>query len=371
MTPECIAVRLAQNSYNAWISHHCLSKIGGRIRQLPELKQVQEAMVLTSPTIGALYFADLARALKRAGFSRVHRHDIPDGEHNKSFEQYGRCLDALAKTFKTPEALPLVINLGGGVVSDLGGFAAATFRRGVPYVQVPTTLLACVDSAVGGKVDINFKGYKNLVGQFYQPKLVFADLRMLETLDPRQVRSGVAEIIKYGTVCSRKLFEYLENQIEDLIALKPEVLIRVTTECYRIKAGVVSRDERDTQGIRIVLNFGHTLGHAIESESAFKLTHGEAVAVGMVAATQLAVKLGICAETVGARLRALLRRAGLPTDAKRLGLKADHILARMKHDKKFVKGRNLFVLPTAIGAWRKREGIAENVIRKVALADLI
>ncbi|MBI4027104.1 MAG: 3-dehydroquinate synthase [Verrucomicrobia bacterium] len=371
MNRACIDVKLGKDSYKVWISHDWMHEAGRLIRQIPSLHSVEEVMVFTSPVIGGLYFNPLKRSLKQAGFARVHRHDIPDGEQNKNFEQYGKCLSALGSAFDNPQALPLAINLGGGVIGDLGGFVAATFRRGIPYVQIPTTLLGCIDSSLGGKVDIDFDGTKNLIGQFYQPKLVFSDLLVLNTLEPCQVRSGVAEAIKYGAVYSRGLFEYLEKKIEDLLRLDPKVLMRTVTECVQIKAKVVSQDEKDSKNLRIVLNFGHTIGHAIESESDFKLLHGEAVSVGMVAATKLAVKLEICSEEVYRRLVALLQRAGLPIHAKKLRLNEDKVIARMKRDKKFVNGRNLFVLPTSIGSWCKKEGIDEGVIRKVALSDSI
>ena len=369
--PVAIDVRLPKRDYKIWVSRDWIDQVGTFIHGVPSLATQQEVMVFTSPTIGGLYFDLLHRALKEAGFTTIHRHDIPDGERYKNFHEYGRCLSALADTFRDPSKLPLVINLGGGVVGDLGGFAAATFRRGVPYIQVPTTLLGFVDCGVGGKVDINFDGYKNLVGQFYQPKLVFADLSLLKTLEARQIRSGVAEVIKYGVVCSKTLFEFLESNVQKLLDLDPDVLMRITTECYSIKARVVEQDETDTKNIRIVLNFGHTIGHAMEAASDFAMTHGEAISVGMVAATQLAVYLKVCSDETYKRVRAVISRAGLPTNAANFRLNPDDILSRVKHDKKFVNGTSLFVLPTAIGSWVKREGVEEDLIREVALGGLL
>jgi 3-dehydroquinate synthase len=189
----------------------------------------------------------------------------------------------------------LVFLLGGGVVGDLGGFAAAVFRRGVPFVQIPTTLLAAVDSSVGGKVAVNFGGVKNIMGAFNQPRLVFCDLALLKSLSPREIRSGASEVIKYGAVCSRALFEMLERgALEMLLALDPETLTDVVAQCVRLKAEVVQRDEFDKKGIRNVLNFGHTIGHALELSADYALTHGEAISIGMVAATRLALALGKC-----------------------------------------------------------------------------
>ena len=369
--PACIEVKLSKKTYRILVSSGWLSEIGNVIKEVPSIGVSKEIMVFTSPTIGGLYYDALYHALEQAGFTKIHRHDIPDGERHKNFDEYGRCLNALANTFRDPTTLPLVINLGGGVVGDLGGFAAATFRRGVPYIQVPTTLLGFVDCGVGGKVDINFNGYKNLIGQFYQPKLVFADLSLLKTLEPRQIRSGVAEVIKYGVVCSKGLFEFLERDIEGLLNRNPDVLMRVTTECYAIKAKVVEQDETDTKNIRIVLNFGHTIGHALETASDFAMTHGEAISVGMIAATRLAVYLGVCAKDVSERVVSLIERAGLPSSATEFRLNPDDIISRVQHDKKFVNGQNLFVLPTSIGSWTKREGIDEKTIREVALRGLV
>jgi 3-dehydroquinate synthase len=366
-----IDVQLPNRGYKIWVSNRWLHEVGNLIRSVPSLGSHKEVMVFTSPTIGGLYYDTLRHALEQAGFTRIHRHDIPDGERHKNFHEYGKCLSALADTFRDPTMLPLVVNLGGGVVGDIGGFAAATFRRGVPYIQVPTTLLGVVDCGIGGKVDINFGGYKNLIGQFYQPKLVFADLSLLKTLEARQIRSGVAEVIKYGVVCSKDLFEFLEGAIEGLLDLNPEILMRVTTECYGIKAKVVEQDETDSKNIRIVLNFGHTIGHALETASDFAMTHGEAISVGMIAATRLAVHLGICAENVNKRVVSLIERAGLPRSATEYRLNPDDIISRVKHDKKFVNGTSLFVLPTSIGSWCKKEGIEENLIKEVALAGLV
>jgi 3-dehydroquinate synthase len=223
----------------------------------------------------------------------VVRHDIPAQEEGKNWEEFSRCCAALASSFPDTGAVPLVITLGGGVVGDLGGFAAGVFRRGVPFVQMPTTLLSAVDSSVGGKVGVNFGSVKNLMGIFNQPRLVFADLAMLRTLDPREIRSGVAEVIKYGAVCSAELFEELESgALEKLLALDPQVLTEIVAQCCQLKADVVTQDEFDKKGIRNVLNFGHTIGHALEMAAEYRLKHGEAISIGMVAATRLSIALG-------------------------------------------------------------------------------
>ena len=323
-------------------------------------------MVFTSPRIGNLYYEELKQSLLRNGFTRVERHDIPDGEKNKNWTQYSKCLDALMEKFPESGAVPTVINLGGGVVGDLGGFAAGTYRRGVSYIQVPTTLLGDVDCGVGGKVGINFNNVKNIIGMFHQPRLVFSDLSLLETLDPREIRSGVAEVIKYGAVCSRPLFEYLEENIEKLVDLNPVVLRQVVNRCFKIKAEVVKQDEEDNKDVRIVLNFGHTVGHALEMEANYKMTHGEAISVGMMAATRIAIRLNKCDKSVHDRLEALIKRAGLPVSVpSKLKINVKNLLETMRHDKKAINGTNRFVLPTAIGKWCKQEKVSELLISEV------
>jgi len=264
----------------------------------------------------------------------------------------------LLAAFPDTGSVPLVILLGGGVVGDLGGFAAGVFRRGVPFVQIPTTLLAAVDSSVGGKVAVNFGGVKNIMGIFNQPRLVVCDLELLRTLDPREVRSGTSEVIKYGAVCSASLFEQLESgDLEKLLAREPAVLTDIVAQCVALKARVVEQDEFDKKGIRNVLNFGHTIGHALELSAEYALTHGEAIAIGMIAATRLAVRLGVCAPAFLERLQPLIERAGLPVSfADQPGL-FDRIVRAMQMDKKFRDGKNVFVLPTTVGAWQQVENV--------------
>jgi 3-dehydroquinate synthase len=223
-----------------------------------------------------------------------------------------------------------------------------------------------VDCGVGGKVGYNLNHVKNIIGMYHQPLLVFSDLSLLNTLALREVRSGVAEVIKYGVVCSRSLFEYLEHNIEKLVALDPTVLKEVVSRCFKIKAEVVEQDEEDNKGVRIVLNFGHTVGHALEMEANYKMTHGEAISVGMIAATKIAIKLNKCDETVHSRLQSLFERAGLPVSVpSRLKIDVHSLLETMRHDKKAVNGTNRFVLPTAIGKWCKQDGIKESLISDV------
>lgn len=360
---DCIPVDLGKRSYDILIFRDKLKDFGLLLHQRGFSGEV---MVFTSPRVGNLYYATLEKSLVSAGFSRVVRHDIPDGEQNKNFQEYNNCLGALSRNFPESGVVPTVINLGGGVVGDLGGFAAGTYRRGIPYIQVPTTVLGDVDCGVGGKVGINFNHVKNIIGMYHQPSLVFADLELLKTLDPREIRSGTAEVIKYGAIVSRSLFEYLEKNIEKMVDLNPVVLREVVNRCFKIKAEVVKQDEQDNKGVRIVLNFGHTVGHALEMEARYQMTHGEAISIGMIAATQIAIRLKKCDQNVLSRLKSLIERAGLPICVPSyLKIDVDSLLETMRHDKKAVEGTNRFVLPTGLGKWCKYDGVPESLISEV------
>jgi 3-dehydroquinate synthase len=361
MKTVCVEVDLGARSYPILIGSELLATLGHTLRD-QGLNQTN-AFVLTNAQIGGLYFEALRVSLEAAGFERVVRHEIPTTEEGKNWEQFSGACSALLEAFPDTGSAPLVLLLGGGVVGDLGGFAAGVFRRGVPFVQIPTTLLAAVDSSVGGKVAVNFGGVKNIMGIFNQPRLVVCDLALLQTLSPRELRSGTAEIIKYGGVCSEALFEQLAGpDLEKLLALDLAVVADIVAQCVRLKAGVVARDEFDKKGIRNVLNFGHTMGHALELSADYSLTHGEAISIGMMAATRLAVALEMCPPAFLDRLRGLLERAGLPIEyAERPGL-FEKIVRAMQMDKKFRDGKNLFVLPTGAGAWEQRENVPWEMV---------
>lgn len=361
-----MSVELGQRSYDVLIAFDRLSELGPVLREEAPVRD--NVAVITSPRVGGLYFGALEAGLRAGGFEHLGRWDLPDGEENKNLANFVAAARWLARFTPDPSVLPAVVALGGGVVGDLAGFAAATFRRGVPYVQVPTTLLAAVDSSVGGKTAVNLPEGKNLVGAFYQPALVFADLATLQTLEERELRSGVAEVIKYGIALDAAFFEFLEGCVEELLALDREVLARVVRRCIELKADVVRQDERDDRGVRICLNFGHTLGHAIEKASRARLRHGECVAVGMIAAAHISVRCGLCAPEVRDRLTDALSRAGLPTHVE--GIDPGHVLELMQHDKKFVSGRNRFVLLTGVGEWTEYEGVPREVITEAARAVL-
>ena len=365
-----IHVELGPRSYPVLIGSGLLGGLGELLRG-EGLKQTN-AFVITNPQVGAIYFNALERSLRDAGFVTIERHDIPSTEEGKNWDEFSKTCAALLEAFPDAGSTPLVLLLGGGVVGDLGGFASAVFRRGVPFVQIPTTLLSAVDSSVGGKVAVNFGGVKNIMGAFSQPRLVACDLETLNSLSNRELRSGMAEVIKYGAVCSRMLFEQLEaGGVERLLLRDPSTLIEVVSRCVRLKADVVEKDELDKLGIRNVLNFGHTIGHGLELSADYTLTHGEAISVGMVAATRIAVHLKMVDEVFLERLMRLLTKAGLPNSyPNRPGL-FDRIIRAMQMDKKFRDGKNLFVLPTGIGSWEPRENVDWNLVHECTRSVLI
>ena len=369
MQSSRVDVDLGSRSYPVLIGTELLTGLGGILRE-HGLKQAN-AFVVTNPQVGGLYFFALEKALTAGGFTRVVRHEIPASEEGKNWDEFSGVCAALLENFPDTGAVPLVILLGGGVVGDLGGFAAGVFRRGVPFVQLPTTLLAAVDSSVGGKVAVNFGGVKNIMGIFNQPRLVVCDLALLRTLDAREVRSGASEIIKYGAVCSGALFQQLEDgALEHLLALKPDVLTDIVAHCVRLKARVVEQDEFDKKGIRNVLNFGHTVGHALELSADYALTHGEAIAIGMIAATHLARALGKCDAGFAIRLRDLILRVGLPVSFAAAPELFDRVVRAMQMDKKFREGKNVFVLPTGVGQWEQVENVPWPLVHEAVRAVL-
>ncbi|MBI4716155.1 MAG: 3-dehydroquinate synthase, partial [Nitrospirae bacterium] len=302
----------------------------------------------------------LERRLRNAG-RRPKVLTLPSGERYKTLRTVSRIYDFLVKE-RFERTSPLLA-LGGGVIGDMVGFAASTYLRGVPYIQVPTTLLAQVDSSVGGKTGVDHPLGKNLIGAFYQPRLVWIDVETLSTLPPREVRAGLAEVVKYGVIADPQLFEYLERHAEDLLNLRPERVIHVIARSCRIKAAVVGQDERES-GLRAILNFGHTFGHAIETLTGYRaFRHGEAVAVGMVCAARLAHRLGMCSPDVAARMETLLTRLGLPTRFPTIPFSPFY--QTLQRDKKVVGETLRFVLPLRIGEVRMIEISDKKVLKEV------
>lgn len=330
--------------------------------------------VITSPRVRSLWGEPLLASFRRQGWPTPGLHLVPDGERHKTFLGFHRALSALAAFGKGRGVKPLVLLLGGGVVGDLGGFAAATYKRGVPFVQFPSTLLAMVDSSVGGKLGVDFDtprgSIKNLVGAFAQPALVLADPLLLRTLPRRELRCGLAEAAKMALLFDPALFAFMESRAADLLGARPEAMIRLIIACARAKAALVEEDEFDTRGRRALLNLGHTFGHALESASSFGLKHGEAVALGLCCAVDLSRALGLArgkaAEELG-RVEKLVAKLGLPTRAAGIALKA--ALDAMEEDKKFDAGMR-FVLPLRLGKAVVRPVDSDREIRSVLRSRL-
>jgi len=335
-----ISVDLGERSYPIVINNGLLEGIGGRILKLGLKGKVA---VVTNPLVGGLYGDKVIKGLRSAGFDPVLI-TIPDGEEYKTLKEASAIYDGLIE-HRMERSFP-IIALGGGVIGDMTGFVAATYLRGVPYIQVPTTLLAQVDSSVGGKTAVNHPKGKNLIGAFYQPKAVFIDPEVLSTLDPRDVRAGLAEVVKYGVIWDNAFFKFLEENSNALFKPGPELIRAIERSC-EIKAAVVSADEKES-GLRSVLNFGHTFGHAIEALTGYgTFKHGEAVAIGMCMAARLSVKMALASPEVERRVAGLLSGLGLPVSLPELS--ADEFIGSMRLDKKVIGSRIRFVLVTEIG----------------------
>ena len=337
---QTLTVDLGDRSYPIHIGAGLLVQAGLIV---PHLAQ-KRVMVVTNTTVAPLYLAQLTATLEGAGV-KVAQVVLPDGEAFKNWETLNRIFDALLTD--RAERKTTLIALGGGVIGDMTGFAAASYQRGVPFIQIPTTLLSQVDSSVGGKTGINHPLGKNMVGAFYQPKLVLADTDTLKTLPARELSAGLAEVIKYGLIWDAEFLAWLEANMEKLRALDPVAITHAIYRSCEIKAQVVGQDEREG-GIRAILNLGHTFGHAIETGMGYgNWLHCEAVAAGMVMAAQTSQRLGWISEADVARTRALIRAAGLPDVAPDLGV--DAYLEYMGHDKKVEAGKMRFVLLKKLG----------------------
>ena len=345
-----VRVSLGNRSYDIKIAPGLISKLGA---ECAKLKFGNRCAIITDTNVGREYAKPAYNSLLRAGFepSLVI---VPAGETAKSLKSVQSCYDRLAS--HRLERKSFIVALGGGVVGDLAGFVAASYLRGIPFVQVPTTLLAHVDSSVGGKVGVNLKAGKNLVGAFYQPRLVLCDLDVLSTLPDREFRAGLAEIIKYGIIFDAALFARLERDLPRFLRRETKPLEEVIARCCKIKADVVGQDETES-GLRAILNFGHTIGHGLEAISSYgRYLHGEAIAIGQVAAAKLSHEIAGLRESEVARIDNLFKRSGLPTEMKLTASQRPKLLAAMKLDKKVSDGEIKFVLAKRIGkvVWGQR-----------------
>ena len=323
------------------------------------LPPASQAVIVTNPVVGGLYAADLTRALA-PHYPRVSMLTLPDGEAHKNWQTLNTIFDHLLG--RGCDRKTVLFALGGGVIGDMCGFAAACYMRGVPFVQVPTTLLAQVDSSVGGKTAINHPLGKNMIGAFYQPERVVCDLGVLRSLPARELAAGLAEVIKYGPIADADFLHWLEDRLPALLARDADTLLHAVRRSCEIKAWVVGQDERES-GLRAILNFGHTFGHAIEAGIGYgQWLHGEAVACGMLMASELSAELGLMPRSFVERMQQLLERAGLPTRAPAIG--AERFVELMRVDKKAEGGEIRFVVIEALGRATVRPA-ADSLVRAV------
>ncbi len=337
-----LRVNLGSRAYPVEIGAGLLRELGPKLCQQGFSGRVA---VVTDMVVGEIYREVVLRSLSEAGLD-PWLIEVPAGEEHKNLGSLAFIYDRLVEG-GIDRRSPLVA-LGGGVMGDMAGFAAATFLRGIPLVQVPTTLLAQVDASIGGKTGIDHPLGKNLIGAFYQPSLVLIDVHTLKTLPQREFRAGLAEVIKYGVILDARLFSLLEESLSRILGLDLELLVSVIASCCRLKARVVEEDETEG-GYRAILNFGHTVGHALESATDYRrFLHGEAVAIGMVAEARLSRKRGYCGEEACGRVFRLLERAGLPVEMPR-EVSRDRLARAMGTDKKRASGKVRFVLMEEIG----------------------
>jgi 3-dehydroquinate synthase len=338
-----IIVNLGKRSYQIIIGDKIFPLIG---KFLKSLDIGDDAVVITNGLLKKKFGLKLINYLKKSGFT-VRFEVVPDSERTKSPQEVFRLIKRIGR-YDIKKRL-FIIAFGGGVVGDLAGFIAAIYKRGINYIQIPTTFLAQIDSAIGGKTAVDLSVGKNLVGAFYQPRLVFSDVSLLKTLDRKQVRSGLAEAIKYGVIKDLQLFKFIETNYKKLLRLNKIALKYVVYRCSLIKARVVEIDEKENKGIRTILNYGHTIGHSLETIGNYrKYTHGEAIALGMIAAARIAKDLRILNTDSCIRIERLICKVGLPNNIDK-EVNKTKLLRTIYYDKKFISGRNRFVLPIRIG----------------------
>ena len=355
-----VKVALGIKSYQVYIGSGLLAQAG---RWLSENGFSGKLVIITDTTVNKLYGEALSQRLTEDGFN-VSTLLVPGGEEQKSLETAGRLYHEL--TSSHAERTTPILALGGGVIGDLAGFVAATYLRGVPLVQIPTTLLAQVDSSVGGKVAVDHGQLKNMIGAFYQPRLVIADTDTLKTLPAEELANGLAEVIKSAAIGDEEFFAFLEGNLERIKALDEKALEESVFQSVKIKAEVVEKDELDS-GLRNILNYGHTIGHAIESVSDFKIKHGEAVAIGMLAAARISNKMGMLDENEVVRLKKVIEGASLPT--KMPDLKVAEIMQAMRHDKKVRQDKIRFVLLKSIGNTLITDGVSPSLLEQVLVGN--
>lgn len=368
-SPTLINVGLGERSYDILIGSGLLEQAGGKISSLrPKAK----CSIVTDETVASFHLASLEASLKSAGID-YKTVILPAGEATKSFDKLSFLLDELLS--HEIERGDLVIAFGGGVMGDLAGFAASVLRRGVDFVQIPTSLLAQVDSSVGGKTGINSSYGKNLIGAFHQPLLVLCDLDVLKTLDPRQFKAGYAEVVKYGLIKDAQFFQWLSDNRERVYNLETDALVHAIQTSCSMKAHVVSADEKE-HGVRALLNLGHTFGHGFEALCGYgdRLLHGEAIAIGMVLAFEFSEQLGLCEKGLSQQVEAHFIAAGLPTRIQDIPnyqeFTVDALVDKMRQDKKVERGTLVFILTNAIGDALVYRKVTEDQLRKFLNSQL-
>jgi 3-dehydroquinate synthase len=354
---ERVRVQLGERSYDIHIAEGCHGWTGRLLAELPQ--RVSSAVVISNREIDGRYGKTLRDSLKAAGIPHSTLL-VPAGERYKSLETANRLYGDLIR--HKADRKSVIIALGGGVIGDLAGFVAGTYQRGIRFLQVPTSLLAQVDSSVGGKVGVNHPQGKNMIGVFLQPQAVFIDPGTLSSLPMRELRSGLAEVVKHGVICDASFFDYLEGHVDNILRLEPEAIKHIIRRSCQIKGQVVEEDEKES-GLRAILNFGHTAAHAVETYTSYdRYTHGEAVAIGMVVAARIAHSVGMLRAEPLHRLTRLLERFGLPTHLP----KADPavLMGLMDADKKTISGQLRFVLPRDFGTVEIVTDVPRDVLRR-------
>ncbi len=355
---ETVRVNLGERSYVICISSGIIRSIGDNLKSFGLSYKIA---IVSNPTVYSLYGEVVADSLKKAGFN-VLTVTIPDGEGYKSLLWVEHIYNELLKA--KLDRLSALVALGGGVIGDITGFAASTYMRGISYIQIPTTLLAQVDSSVGGKTGVDHKLGKNMIGTFWQPKLVWIDVETLKTLPRREYLAGLAEVIKYGVIWDKELFDFLEARREKILKLDRDSITYIIKRSCEIKAEVVSTDERES-GLRSILNFGHTIGHAIETATDYvRYLHGEAIAIGMYLEARLSSMLSFIDNNKVVKIKGLIDSYSLPTKIP-TDIDVNNVLSSMEIDKKAVAGELRFILPEKIGKVRIQGGIEDKLLKKL------
>lgn len=356
-----IRVELGDRSYNIAIDRGVINELG---RTLERFEFSKRLAIISNPTVYDLYGKVVSESIKDAGFELTEI-IIPDGEEYKNLSWLQNIYGELLKARLDRKSA--LIALGGGVIGDITGFAASTYMRGIDFVQVPTTLLAQVDSSVGGKTGVNHPLGKNMIGTFWQPRVVWIDIDTLKTLPKREFLSGLAEVIKYGVIRDGEFFDFLEINRDKILKLDRDAIIHIVGRSCEIKSDVVSRDERES-GLRAILNYGHTIGHAIETVTGYKrFLHGEAVAIGMHMEAKLSRVLGFIDDKQVSRIKNLIESYSLPSQMPE-GIESKGLFTAMQIDKKAISGELKFILPEKVGAVKIHSGVSEEDINK-ALAN--